>query len=130
MKKLILTFGIFLAGIFFVNAQDNTSTDNRPSNLVTHLTQICGLTSDQVSKVQPLAVDFFKTRDANKQQYANDPAGLKKANMQARKSYKAKLDAILTPDQQEKLNEAKEKRKAEMMKKGGASADPDGDDQK
>jgi hypothetical protein len=122
MKKLILTFGIFLAGIFFVNAQDKP---DRATNLVNHLTQICSLTPDQVSKVQPLAEDFFKSRDANKQQYANDPDGLKTANRATNKDYKTKLYAILTPDQQEKLKEANEQRRAKMKAAGSTTTNTD-----
>jgi hypothetical protein len=98
MKKLILTFGIFLAGIFFVNAQDKGA-----AKLVDRLTQVCSLTPDQASKMQPIAEDYAKTRKANKQQYASDPAGLKAANKAANKNFKAQRDAILTPDQQQKL---------------------------
>lgn len=107
MKKLILTFGIFLAGIFFVSAQDKAAT-----KLVNHLTQVCGLTPDQVSKIQPIAEDFIKTRRANKQQYANSPDSLKMANKANTKNYKSQLNAILTADQQQKLKEANAQRRA------------------
>jgi len=124
MKKLILTFGIFLAGIFFVNAQ---AQPDRATKLINRITQICNLTPDQVTKAQPLAEQFFKDRDANKQQYANDPAGLKTANIATRKDYKTKLYAILTPDQQQKLKAANEQRKANM--KNGTSTGNQEDDQ-
>ena len=123
MKKIILTFGIFLAGIFFVNAQDKT--DAKATKLVSRLTQVCSLTPDQVSKVQPLAVDFIKAHEANKQQYANDPVGLKSANKATIASYKAKLDAILTADQQQKLKEANAQRRAN--RKAGQGADTQSD---
>jgi hypothetical protein len=103
MKKLLLTFGIFLAGIVFVNAQDKTNA--KATKLVDHLTQVCGLTPDQVAKVQPLAVSFITAREANKQQYANDPTGLKSANKANNQNYKAQLSAILTADQQQKLKD-------------------------
>jgi Spy/CpxP family protein refolding chaperone len=118
MKKFILIAGIFLAGVFFANAQDKT--DAKATKLVNRITQICSLTPDQVTKVQPLAEEFIKAREANKQQYANDPDGLKNANKATTKSYKAKLDAIITPEQQQKLKEANEQRKAKM-KNGSAT---------
>lgn len=127
MKKLLLTFGIFLAGIFFVNAQDKT--DAKATKLVNRLTQICSLTSDQVSQVQPLAVEFIKAREANKQQYANDSQGLKTANRATTKSYKVKLDAILTSDQQEKLKEANAQRRANMKAKQGPGTTQSDDQQ-
>lgn len=111
MKKLILTFGVFLAGIFFVNAQDKT---DKATKLMNNITKICSLTPDQVTKIKPITEGFIKTQEANKQQYANDPNGLTAANKASMKDYKTKLDAILTPEQEEKLKEANQARKAKM----------------
>jgi dTDP-D-glucose 4,6-dehydratase len=110
MKKIILTFGILLAGIFIVNAQDQVN--NKATKLVNTLTTICALTSDQVTQIQPLAVSFVKDREANKQQYANDPTALKAANKTNNRNYKTKLYAILTPGQQAELNDYMAQRKA------------------
>lgn len=112
MKKIILTFGIFLAGVFLVNAQDKAAT-----KLVDHLTQVCGLTPDQVSKLQPIAEDYIKARRANRQQYANSPDSLRMANKANNKNYKAQLNTILTPDQQQKLKDYNEKQRAERRAK-------------
>ncbi len=101
MKKLILTFGLVLATLFCVNAQEKG--DKATTKMVNHLTQVCGLSQDQVAKVQPIVADFVKTRMANKQQYASDPAGLKAANKTARENYKTQLKTVLTADQVEKL---------------------------
>jgi len=116
MKKLILTFGIFLAGILCVTAQDKGT-----AKMVDHINQVCGLTPDQVSKVQPIVENYEKARKANKQQFANDPAGLKGANKSARENYKSQLKAVHTPDQQAKM-----KAYNEQHKKGGQGEEPEG----
>lgn len=103
MKKLILTFSILLASFMVGKAQDNTTA--KATKLVNHINQVCGLTPDQVSKLQPIAESYIKAREANKQQYANDPAGLKSANRTNNQNYKAQLKTILTPDQQQKLKD-------------------------
>jgi hypothetical protein len=117
MKKLILTFGIFLAGIFMVNAQDRAAV--MTNKLVDHLKQVCVLSPDQVAKVQPIVADFVKARLANKQQYANDPAGLKAANKTARKNYKNQLSTVLSPDQIARLKAYNEQHKADKGGQGG-----------
>jgi hypothetical protein len=117
MKKLLLTFGIFLAGIVFVNAQDKTEA--KATKMVNRITQVCGLTPDQVAKIQPLAESFIKTREANKQQYANDPTGLKSANKANNQSYKAQLNTILTADQQQKLKDYMAQQRANRKAKQG-----------
>ena len=118
MKKLILTFGILLAGIVFVNAQDKT--DAKATKLVNNLTTVCGLTPDQVAKIQPLAEGFIKTREANRQQYANDPAGLKSANKTNNQNYKSQLQSILSADQQQKLKDyMAQKRAGKKAGQGG-----------
>ncbi len=101
MKKLVLTFGIFLAGIFYVNAQDKGT-----SKMMDHLTQVCQLTPDQVSRVQPIVENYEKAKKANKTQFANDPSSLKGANKTAKENYKNQLKAVLTPEQMEKLKAA------------------------
>jgi hypothetical protein len=103
MKKLILTFSILLAGLVTVNAQDKTAA--KATKMVNHINQACGLTSDQVSKLQPIAENYIKTREANKQQYANDSASLRNANKISNQNYKTQVNAILTPDQQQKLKD-------------------------
>ncbi len=110
MKRLILTLGLIIAGIFCVNAQEKG--DKIANKMVSHLTQVCGLSDDQVAKVQPIVADFIKTRMANKQQYANDAAGLKAANKTNRENYKNQLKTVLTADQVEKL-------KADMKNRRG-----------
>ena|ERR1700743_2362054 len=120
MKKLILTFSILLASLMLVNAQDKTTA--KATKLVNHLTQVCGLTSDQVAKIQPLAESYIKTREANKQQYANDPAGLKNANKANNQSYRAQLKTILTPDQQQKLKDYMAQHRGKKSGEKGESA--------
>ncbi|HTB33160.1 MAG TPA: hypothetical protein VK808_14120 [Bacteroidia bacterium] len=101
MKKLFLTFGIFLAGMLFVNAQDKVTTG--ATKLINKLTEVCSLTPDQAAKLQPVAESFVKAHKDNKQKYANDPAGLKTANKSVNSTYKSQLQAVLTPDQMKKF---------------------------
>lgn len=91
MKKLILTLGIFLAGIVFVNAQDKAA-----NKIVSKMTEVCSLSQDQVAKVQPIVEDYVNARKANKQQYGSDPAALKNANKSINKEYREKLKTVLT----------------------------------
>jgi len=116
MKKVILTFGIILAGIFCANAQDKAT-----AKMVDHLTQVCQLTPDQVSKVQPIVANYISARKANKEKYASDPDGLKGADKAANKEYKSQLNAILTPDQIQKLKDYNAQRRA--ARKGQQSGD-------
>jgi hypothetical protein len=124
MKRLILTFSILLAGLVMVNAQDKTT--EKATKLVNHLNQVCGLTSDQVSKLQPIAESYIKTREANKQQYANDPAGLKSADRTNNQNYKAQVKAILTPDQQQKYQDYMAQQKAQRQSKKSSGTEESG----
>lgn len=112
-----------LAGLMLVNAQDNTSA--KATKLINHISQICALTPDQVSKLQPIAENYIKAREANKQQYANDPAGLKSANRTNNQNYKAQLKTILTPEQQQKLKDYMAQQRAN--RKAGSSGESSGE---
>lgn len=113
MKKLILAFGIILAGVFSVHAQENKA-DKETNKMVTTLTNVCQLTPDQVAKVQPMISTFVQTKIANKQKYVNDADGLRTANKENRENLKSQLNTVLTTDQQEKykgyMKEQKEKK--------------------
>jgi len=124
MKKLILTFGIFLAGVVFVNAQITAPPNaaNSPSQkMITHLTQVCSLTPDQTVKIKPIADAVVKAHQENKQKYANNPEGLKNANKSVNESFKTQLKAILTPDQMAKFTADMAQRKNEQT---GTSTSP------
>lgn len=127
MKKLILTFSILLAGLVTVNAQNKIA--DKATKMVNKLTEVCGLTADQVAKIQPIAEAYVKTREANKQQYANDPVGLKAANKKSNQSYKAQLQTILTPDQQQKLKDYLAQQKANRQNSKASSSDEGGEQQ-
>lgn len=112
MKKLILTFGIILAGIFTVNAQtQDASVEKQVNKIITEYTSVAQLTPDQVTKVKPMLETFITTRKANKEKYANDEEGLKEANKTNRENLDAQLKTVLSADQIQKINEYnKEKR--------------------
>ena len=98
MKKFIVTFGIILAGICYVNAQDKAD-----SKMLDHLTQVCQLSPDQVSKVKPIIENYVSSRKANKQKYAGDKTAMKSADKALKENYKSQLKTVLTPDQMERL---------------------------
>jgi hypothetical protein len=122
MKRILLALGIVVAGIYAVNAQSKAAV-----KLINHLNQVCGLSPDQAAKLQPVAEDYINVRKANKQQYANSPNDLKSANKENNRIYKAKLNEILTPDQQQKLKAYTAQKRASKMQ-GGQNA-PQGDEQ-
>lgn len=124
MKKLILTLGIFLAGIMFVNAQDKA--DAVAAKFVNKITEVCGLTPDQVAKLQPVAEDYIKTRKANKQQYATDPDGYRSATKTLNQNYKAQLKSILSPEQINKLEAYHTQQKANKQNWKGEQGENDG----
>ena len=102
MKKLLLAFGIILASVFSATAQN---TDAQTKKMVGNLTQVCGLTPDQVSKITPIIKTFVETRAANMQKYSTDDAGRKAANKENRENMMNQLKTILSADQMTKLKE-------------------------
>ena len=105
MKKLILTFGIFLGGICLVNAQSTAAAATNPSEkIIAHLTTVCAITNEQIVKIKPIAKAVVNARQANQKKYAGNPDGLKAANKSVNEDFKNQLKTILTKDQMEKLN--------------------------
>jgi hypothetical protein len=104
MKKLILTFGIVLAGLFTVQAQEQ-KTDKQVDKVVTEYTSVAQLTPDQVTKVKPMVETFIATRKANKEKYANDAEGLKTANKANRENLISQLSTVLSADQIQKIKD-------------------------
>jgi len=115
MKKLALVFGIILASVFSINAQ-NADSAPKSDKVVSNLTTACQLTPDQVNKVKPIVDSFLKTKAENKQKYANDEDGLKAADKANKENFKTQISAVLSADQKEKfkeyLQEQKEKKAA------------------
>jgi cytochrome c556 len=118
MKKIILTVGICVASLLSVQAQQTKSAptiDQKVNKMMSILTSTCNLTPDQVTKAKPIVEETIKTTTANKQQYGSDKDKLKAANQATIKTERAKLNTILTPDQQAKLT-AYQKERAEKRK--------------
>jgi hypothetical protein len=117
MKKLILTFGIILAGLLTVNAQSGAvDGKSQTDKILNEYTSVANLTPDQVTKIRPLLENFYTTRKENKEKYASDREGLKTANKANRDNLKSQMDAILTADQVQKIddyNKAKKERNKE-----------------
>jgi len=103
MKKLVLTLGIIMAGLFTVNAQVDSPAEKQTEKLTTEYTKACSLTPDQVTKVKPLIEKFVEAKMADKKKYANDADGLKKADKAAKDALIADLKPILSAEQQQKM---------------------------
>ena len=117
MKKLILTFGIILASIFTMQAQERISQTDKVLNEYTSVAQ---LTPDQVTKVRPMIDVFYATRKDNKEKYVNDKDGLKAANKANRENFRAQLKTVLTADQIQKVDDY-QKAKKDRNQANGAS---------
>jgi hypothetical protein len=104
MKKLILTFGIVLAGLFTAQAQEQ-KTDNKADKVITEYTSVAQLTPDQVTKVKPMVESFIATKKANKEKYANDAEGMKTANKANRENLITQLSTVLSADQIQKIKD-------------------------
>jgi len=123
MKKLILSFGIFLAAFFAVNAQSRM--DVKATKMVDKINRVCGLTPDQAARLQTVATQYLKTRHANLQQYGNNPDEMKQADKTANQNYKAQLKSILTPEQAQKMKAYREEQKAKRQTGNGQKGEDD-----
>ncbi len=124
MKKVFLIAGICIVGLFGVQAQQApmkapAATSNEPQvdKMMKNITSACNLTPDQITKVKPLVVQFFNDRKANKEKYGSDQDKMKEANRANGQEMKTKINAILTPEQQQKWEAFQKQKDAE--KKGG-----------
>ncbi len=118
MKKLILTFGIILASIVTMQAQEKISPTDKVLNEYTSVAQ---LTPDQVTKVRPMFDAFYATRKDNKEKYANNEDGLKAANKANRQNLKAQLKTMLTADQIQKIEDYQKAKKERSRNNGAAN---------
>ena len=129
MKKLLLTAGICLCSLFFVQAQQavqqtaQPTADQQSEKMMTGLTKACGLSADQVTKAKPIVTKFVNARIANKQKLGTDKDKFKAANQESMKTMNTKLNAILNADQQKQLV-AYEKEKMAEKQKANAKATP------
>lgn len=117
MKKLMLTTAVILAG--FIGTQAQMSSTGMPmpgpngDKMLEKITTSCNLTPEQKTKVTPFVKDFVQGRMANKQKYANDPAGMKAANKANREKFMGDMKGVLSADQMKKMEDMK------MEKNGG-----------
>jgi|GEM_PF-1003368 hypothetical protein len=122
MKKLVLTLGIFFAGLFAVQAQD-ANADKQTEKLMNDYTTVCSLTPDQAAKVKPMIQTFVQTRMDNRQKYQGDKDGMKAANKQNRENLDNQLKTVLSADQIQKMKDYMAQKKQERMNKQGAGGD-------
>jgi hypothetical protein len=106
MKKLILTLGIFFAGILGMNAQDAPTQDQQTTKMVANITKACSLTSDQATKATPFIKQFVASRDADKAKYGTtNKDQLKTAIKADREALVNNLKPIFSADQIQKLQD-------------------------
>ena len=79
------------------------------------------LTTDQVAKFDALNKEYNDKMDAIASDASTDKEALKEKKMALKKEKEAKLNEILTPEQQTKYKELMEKKKKEMSSKPSGS---------
>ncbi len=117
MKKLILTLGIILTGLLTVNAQD-AGVERQSTKLVNEYASVAQMTPDQAAKVRPILESFLATRKENKEKYSGNPQALRTANKANKENMRTQLQAVLSPDQIQKIEDYNKEKKEE---KKGAS---------
>lgn len=105
MKKLILTLGIFLSGIAFVQAQaaGNDGSDKKATAVMNGINTACHLTTAEMNKIKPFVIQFVQTKEANKQKLASNPEELKVANRTNNQQFKSNLKTVLSDEQMNAL---------------------------
>jgi cytochrome c553 len=126
MKKLILTLGIVLSGIAFVQAQANESSDKNFTVTMNTINTACHLTADEMTKIKPFVTQFVQTKEANKQKLGGNPEGLKAANRTNNQQFKSNLQTVLSDDQMTQLTAYMKQQRA-AAKKNNASYAPKGE---
>jgi hypothetical protein len=132
MKKLLLTAGICMTSLFFVQAQTTApasaaaaaplTAQQYSEKMMTAITATCHLTSDQAAKVKPVITEFVNSMLANKQKFGTDKDKLKAANQATKKERDTKLNGILSAEQQKQFA-AKEAEMKANMKQAPAATD-------
>ncbi len=104
MKKLVLTLGIVLMGIIFVQAQETAGiADKKAAAIVNQMMTTAHLTSDQASKITPFVKQFIQEKMDNTRKFSNDPAGLQHATQINRQQLKSNLKTVLSDDQMKQI---------------------------
>lgn len=105
MKKLILTFGIILASVVGMQAQQATEVvQKRTAAMVSQMTAAAHLTPEQANKITPFVQQFVQTRFENRQKFANDANGMQTANKAGKEQLKSNLKTVLSDEQMNQLS--------------------------
>ena len=101
MKKVLLVCA-FLVGLSAVSfAQGGRGQQRTPDEQVTALkAAVTGITDDQAAKIKAVYVASTKSTDSLRAAPGFDPQASRPAMMAIRTAATAKINAILTPDQQ------------------------------
>lgn len=123
MKKTIYVI-LLIAGCFSViNAQKgvkgkrNNIAGGNQEKMLQEMTTKLSLTTDQQDKVRSILTEGKNNMKSNRQKYKGNKKCLAQAKYQNRKAVESKMMAVLTPEQQTKLQEEKLKKKEEKRRK-------------
>lgn len=123
MKKIFYTLALVVIGITASYAQkpqrDKLTAEQRAERAATVLEKKLTLTAEQKQKVKQIELDRIKKND----EWRNEDGKAIKAKMEERKVFaqanKAKLDAILTLDQQKTLAASRDEMRGKMKDRRG-----------
>ena len=123
MKKIFFTLALVVIGITASYAQkpqrDKLTAEQRAERAATVLEKKLTLTAEQKQKVKQIELDRIKKND----EWRNEDGKAMKAKMEDRKVFaqanKAKLDAILTADQQKTLAASREEMRGKIKDRRG-----------
>lgn len=121
MKKLVLVLGIVLFSFGFTFAQPGATPEERLQREIDGLKTELGLSAEQVAKITPIVSagqakqreEFTKMRESGSFD--------REKFMEIRKKFQAEIDdqlkAVLTPEQQTKLEAYRKKQQEEMQRR-------------
>ncbi|MGC8550224.1 MAG: hypothetical protein ACP5M4_11045 [Acidobacteriaceae bacterium] len=85
-----------------------------PDEQLAHMTKVLDLTADQQAKLKPILVARDQKMRAIWKQHAQEMRQMHEQMMAANKESKAQVDAVLTPEQQAKMQAMMQKRMERM----------------
>ena len=136
MKSFVKTFLLTLAAgacaLPVIRAEDTTPTDTPPpehhekghhfKDREDHMAKELGLTADQQTQMKALAEEQRKAADAVRADASLTSEQKREKVTQIRLDYKARRQALLTPEQQKKAEEMKAKAKERRQSHGEEAA--------
>jgi len=141
-SKLFLPLILSLAVSMPIWAQSSSTDQNRPSGTaqspewrghkmptadeqLQHMTKVLNLTDDQQAKIKPILEERQQKMSALMQDNSLSREDRHAKFRDVRSSSSQQIRAILTPEQQKKMDEMRSKHEAQWEKKKGESAAPE-----